>query len=180
MPDTASKRSRHVPATLEAVSAQEQIARVETTVQQLVSEIEKLPAQVLYRAPEPGEWPVMSTLAHLAELLPYWAHEAADVAGSPGAHFGRSLDDPRRVGAIEQHGHDSIQAIVPRIRQALAECVQTLRAIPPDKWQAEGQHPTRGAMSVEQVVESFVCKHAAEHASQIHETLKAIQSSQVP
>jgi uncharacterized damage-inducible protein DinB len=162
------------------VSAQEQIARVETTVQQLLSDIEKLPAQVLYREPKPGEWPVMSTLAHLAELLPYWAHEAAEVAESPGKQFGRSLDDPRRVGAIEQHGHDSTQTIVPRIREALADCVHTLRAIRPEDWQAVGQHPTRGGMSVEQIVESFVCKHAAEHASQIQETLKAIQSSQVP
>jgi DinB family protein len=162
------------------VSAQEQIGRVETTVQQLVGEIEKLPSEVLYREPEPGEWPVMSTLAHLAELLPYWAHEAAELAASPGKHFGRSLDDPRRVGPIEQHRRDSIEAIVPRIREGLAECVQTLRAIRPEDWQVVGQHATRGPMSVEQVVESFVCKHASEHASQIQETLKAIQSSQVP
>jgi uncharacterized damage-inducible protein DinB len=142
------------------VTAEEQIARVETTVQELLSEIEKLPAETIYREPEPGEWPVMSTLAHLAELLPYWATEAAELAASPGKQFGRSLDDPRRVGPIQQHGRDSIEAIVPLIRQSLAQCVQTLRSIPADAWQVVGQHPSRGAMNVEQIVEAFVCSHA--------------------
>jgi uncharacterized damage-inducible protein DinB len=162
------------------VTAQEQISRIQATVQQLLGEIERLPAEVLYREPTPGEWPVMSTLAHLAELLPYWAHQAAEVAASPGRPFGRTHDDPGRLGAIEQHGHDAMDAIVPRMRQALAECLDTLRAIPEAGWQAVGHHPTRGPMSVEQLVQTFLASHAREHAAQIQETLRALQSSQVP
>jgi uncharacterized damage-inducible protein DinB len=159
------------------------IAPLEPTVHDLLGEIEKLPADVLYREPVPGEWPVMSTLAHLAELLPFWAHEATDLACSPGKEFGRTHDDPRRLGAIEQHGHDSIADILPRIRAGLAECEEALRAIPSDAWDIVGQHSTRGAMSVRQLVQAFVVNHAAEHAAQIRatlETLRAAQSSQVP
>ena len=156
---------------------------LDRTVHDLLGEIEALPADVLYREPVPGEWPVMSTLAHLAELLPYWAHEAADLARSPGKDFGRTHDDPRRLGAIAQHGHDSIADIVSRIREGLAECEVTLRAIPSDGWDVVGQSSTRGVMSVRQLVQAFVVNHAAEHAAQIHatlETLRAAQSSQVP
>jgi uncharacterized damage-inducible protein DinB len=165
------------------VTVDDLIAPIERTVNDLLAEIEQLPADILYREPAPGEWPVMSTLAHLAELLPHWAHEGADVARAPGKAFGRSLDDPRRVGAIAQHGHDSIADILPRIRTGLAECESTLRTIPSDAWQVVGQHPARGAMSVEQLVQAFVCNHAAEHAAQIRatlQTLRAAQSSQVP
>jgi uncharacterized damage-inducible protein DinB len=162
------------------VTAEEHIARVEATIHQLIGEIEKLPAEVIYREPEPGEWPVMSTLAHVAEILPYWSHEAADVARSPGKEFGRSLDDPRRVGPIERHGHDSVQTIVQLIRQALTECVQTLREIPADAWHVTGQHPSRGPMTPDQIVDTFVVRHAEEHAGQIQRTLKTLQSSQVP
>src|SRR5262249_45806082 len=90
----------------QSVTGSEFGAILERTVHDLLGEIEALPADVLYREPVPGEWPVMSTLAHLAELLPYWAHEAADLARSPGKDFGRTHDDPRRLGAIAQHGHD--------------------------------------------------------------------------
>ena len=159
------------------------ILPLERTVNDLLAEIERLPSDVLYREPTAGEWPVMSILAHLAELLPFWAHEAADLASAPGKAVGRALDDSRRVEPIEQHQHDSIAEIVPRIRAGLAECEATLRTIPSDAWQVVGQHATRGPMSVEQLVQAFVANHAVEHAKQIRETLQTLgagQSSQVP
>ncbi len=160
------------------VIAEDKAGRVAHTVEQLLSEIERLPAEVLYREPAPGEWPVMSTLAHFAELLPYWAHEAADLARSPGKSVGRTHDDPRRLGAIEQHGRDNLQDVVPSIRRGLAESLTTLRSIPSDAWAVVGQHPTRGTISVEQLVDAFLINHAQEHANQIHATLAALQSRQ--
>ena len=169
----ASGRSKR-PATLIGVTPEERTQRLEASVQRLLQEIERLPADVLYREPCPGEWPVMSTLAHVSELLPYWAHQAERIARSPGVAFGRTHDDPERVGAIDQHGHDSIGAIVPRIRASLADCLGTLRSLPPEAWATNGQHPSRGAMSVEQVVDRFLVDHIEEHAAQISATLSAV------
>jgi uncharacterized damage-inducible protein DinB len=146
-------------------------------VNRLLEDIQRLPADVLYRAPEPGEWPVMSTLAHLAELLPYWAHQAENIARDPGAPFGRLHDDPQRIGAVEQHGRDSLDAVVPRIRASLDECVRALRALPAEAWAAAGMHPNRGSMTVEQLVDSFLVKHAEEHASQTQATLQALSAA---
>jgi hypothetical protein len=123
------------------VTPEERIQRLERSVNELIGDIERLPAEVLYRAPSPGEWPVMSTLAHLAELLPYWAHQADGIASQPGKPFGRTHDDPDRIGALEQHGHDSLDVAVNRIRASLAECVSVLRALPAEAWTMAGQHP---------------------------------------
>jgi uncharacterized damage-inducible protein DinB len=159
------------------VTSEEHLARLDRIVQELVAMIERLPAQVVYQEPKAGEWPVMSTLAHLSELMPYWAHEAERVVRSPGKAFGRTHDDPGRIGAISQHGHESIDAIVPQLRDSLKECVTTLRAIPANAWATEGQHATRGAMSVESIVTTFIVAHAEEHAAQITATLEALQAS---
>jgi uncharacterized damage-inducible protein DinB len=159
------------------MTANDYSARVERTVEQLLGEIERLPDDVLYREPRPGEWPVMSTLAHLAELLPYWAHEAADLAASPGKAVGRTHEDPRRVGAIEQHGHDSLAAIVPSIRAALADCLATLRGIPDDGWSAVGQHVRGMPITPDELVQRFVVNHAEEHAAQIHTTLETLRAT---
>jgi uncharacterized damage-inducible protein DinB len=156
------------------VSVEERIQRLEMSVQRLLEHIEGLPADVLYGEPGPGEWPVMSTLAHLAELLPYWAHEAERIARTPGTAVGRSHDDPDRVGAVQQHGRDSLEAIVPRIRASLDEAVTALRALPADAWASAGQHPTRGPMTVEQLVDAFLLKHAEDHAAQIQATLQVV------
>src|ERR1043166_663479 len=93
-----SKRSRLFRLHSSRMTAEGHIASVENTVQQLLSEIERLPDDVLYREPAPGEWPVMSTLAHLAELLPFWAHQALGVAEAPEKPFGRTHSDPERLG----------------------------------------------------------------------------------
>jgi hypothetical protein len=160
------------------VSAEELVTRVERTVDQLLGEVERLPSSVLYREPAPGEWPVMSALAHVAELLPFWAHEGATLAASPGERVGRALDDPRRVGPIEQHGHDSLDAMVPRVRVGLAECVATLRSIPPEGWQVRGSHPRHPSISVYELIETYVCNHAAEHANQIQATLRTLETAE--
>jgi DinB superfamily len=159
------------------VSAEELITRVERTIEDLLVDIERLPADVLYREPTPGEWPVMSTLAHLAELLPFWAHQGAAIAASPGKDVGRAVDDPRRVGPIEEHEHDSLEAMIPRVRAGLVECVATLRAIPSEGWQARGVHPRHPSISVDELIETYVCNHAAEHARQIRATLQTLQTA---
>jgi DinB superfamily len=159
------------------VTAQDLVTRIERTVDDLLNEIERLPAELLYREPTPGEWPIMSTLAHLAELLPFWAREGAQIAATPGKQVGRAQDDPRRVEPIEAHGHDSLDAMIPRVRAGLAECVATLRGIPPDAWEVTGVHPRHPSISVYKLVETYVCNHAAEHTRQIRATLQALQSS---
>jgi hypothetical protein len=157
--------------------AEELVTRIEDTVDHLLAEIEQLPASVLYRAPEPGEWPVMSTLAHVAELLPFWAHQAAELAASPGKRVGRALDDPRRVDPIEQHGHDALDAMVARVRAGLTECLATLRAIPADGWQTRGSHPRHPSITVYELIERYACNHTAEHASQVQRTLRALEAA---
>jgi hypothetical protein len=159
------------------MTAEDYIAPVERTVEQLLIEIEQLPGDVLYREPMPGEWPVMSTLAHLAELLPYWAHEAADLARSPGSPVGRTHDDPRRLGAIEQHGSDSLADMLPRIRAGLNECTATLRGIPDDGWNAVGEHIRRGPITASELLTTFLVGHAEEHAAQIRATLETLRTA---
>jgi uncharacterized damage-inducible protein DinB len=156
------------------VIPEERIQRLDRSVNQLIQEIERLPADVLYRPPSEGEWPVMSTLAHLAELLPYWAHQATGVAARPGEPFGRTLDDPDRVGAVAEHGQDSLDTAVSRIRSSLQECLRLLRALPSEAWSRTGQHATRGPMTVEQLVDAFLVDHAEEHAVQVQASVKSL------
>jgi len=160
-----------------SAEVEDKIQRLQKTVDGLLGEIERLPAEVLYREPTAGEWPVMSTLAHLAELMPYWAHQAEQIARDSSRPFGRTHEDTDRLGAIEQHGHDSLDAMVPLVRAALTECVATLRALPENALSAVGHSLNRGEMTVEQLVDRFICHHATEHAEQIRATLQTLQTA---
>ena len=166
-----------VPATLCRMTAEERIERLERSVQHLLAEIERLPADVLYQAPQPGEWPVVSTLAHVAEILPYWSRQAELVATSPEAKFGRTHEDPDRIAAVEQHGRDTLESVASRIRAGLQECLATLRRIPANAWSTVGHSPSRGEMTVEDIVERFLCHHVEEHAAQVRATLSALRAT---
>jgi uncharacterized damage-inducible protein DinB len=159
------------------VTVTDRISRIETSVQQLVDTVEALPEQVLYAEPEPSEWPVMSILAHVVELMPYWAHQALEVSRRPADSqpFGRTHDDADRIGAVQQHGHDSLDSMLPRIRSGCAEAVDTLRQIPPEGWARTARHANRGDMSVEQIVDQFLVSHVEEHLTQARAAISALQ-----
>jgi uncharacterized damage-inducible protein DinB len=155
------------------VNLDERVERIERGVATLLSRREGVPAAALYQAPAAGEWPVMSTLAHVAEMLPYWAHQAERIAQAPGEPFGRLHDDPGRLGAIEQHGHDAAEVVRDGLQASLAEAVQTLRALPETALTSSGEHPRRGPMQVHELIDAFMVEHVEEHVQQIDAALRA-------
>lgn len=156
------------------MTVEDRIARLERDVARLIEDVRSLPDEVLYREPSDGEWSIMSNLAHVAEMLPYWAHQAEAIAGSPGARFGRTHDDPLRIGAIEAHSNDVLEQILAQIGQARDECVRVLRALPADAWLKAGEHPNRGSMTVEQTVDAFISRHLSEHVKQVEAARDAV------
>jgi uncharacterized damage-inducible protein DinB len=159
------------------VTVTDRISRIETSVQQLIDSAEALPSQVLYAEPEPSEWPVMSILAHVVELMPYWARQALEVSGrsADSQPFGRTHDDPDRIGAVQQHARDSLDSMLPRVRSACSEAVELLRQIPPERWTRTARHANRGDMTVEQIVDQFLVTHVEEHLAQARAAIAALQ-----
>ncbi len=152
--------------------------RIARAVETLDGLLEGLPSEALYREPAAGEWPVMSTLAHVVEMLPYWAEQCPAIVRSPGAPFGRTHDDPGRLGAIAAHANDPVETARRSIRASADSAIVTLRAIPREQWSLSGEHPRRGAMSIEQVVDDFVTGHLESHVQQVREALQVRDARQ--
>jgi uncharacterized damage-inducible protein DinB len=164
------------------VNLDDRIVRLERGVDALLHRLTGLPSEALYQSPKEGEWPVMSNLAHVVEMLPYWAHQAEHIARHPGSAFGRTVDDPGRRDGIEQHAHDAVDVIGPALRAAVDETLRTLRAIPGSGWDLSGVHPVRGPMTATQVLDALMVNHVEEHVAQIDAALSALgySPSQVP
>ncbi len=151
----------------------ELLARLDSSVGSLVERVQKVPEHGLYVAPGQDDWSLMQVMAHMAELLPYWAKQAKAVAERPenGQPFGRTHDDPDRIAAVDVHGRDPLPAVLPRVREGLEFAKATVRDISPQGWMRTAQHPRRGDMTVQQIVEQFLVDHAEEHAKQAEEIL---------
>jgi threonine dehydratase len=123
--------------------------------------------------PDPGaeeRWEAGQVWAHLAEFPAYWLQQVRDVLdryrGDP-VPFGRTKADAGRIEAIERERHADPAELLRRVRRDLAEVRGALESLPADAWEARGEHPTLGAMTLPQIVERFVVGHLEEHADQL-------------
>ena len=158
------------------MTPEERIERLQRGVADLLGAVRNLPDEALYREPTDGEWSIMQNLAHVAEMLPYWAHQAEAIDRAPGQPFGRTHDDPVRIGEIDAHANDVLELTLTRIQAAADECIAVLRGLPMEAWAKSGIHPSRGEMTVEQMIDAFVVGHVTAHARQIADALDAVRA----
>jgi hypothetical protein len=164
----------------DAASVEQRTQRLQAAVEGVLRRVEGLGEAQLYRRPGDGEWTVMENLAHLAELMPYWSQQAREVAARAENNqpFGRTHEDPDRIGAVDRHANDRLDQVLPRIREGLTEAAATMRALPAEGWSKTARHQNRGEMTVTDILDQFLISHAEDHAEQIDEALRAVMSDE--
>lgn len=122
---------------------------------------------------EPGgeQWEWGQVWAHLAEFPDYWMDRIgevldADPAGDP-RPFGRTKEDPHRVGAIERDRSTPPPELMGALREQLVRLGALLGGMAPEDWARPVQHPTLGTMEMPRVFETFLVGHLEDHAAQL-------------
>ena len=139
---------------------------------------EPMPGEITDADPESGErWDRGQVWAHLSEFIPYWIDQARPVlrgqaSGEP-VPFGRTKSDPERIGAIERNRREAVFVLWADTSAGIAELRGFLTSMEPDQWDVLGLHPTRGAMTVNELVERYLIGHLEEHADQLEAMTKA-------
>ena len=87
------------------VDRESRIARLEAVVPSIIQRAEALNHTELYWQASEDDWSVMKLLAHVAEILPYWARQAKSVSlrAVNDQPYGRTAEDPDRIAAVEMH-----------------------------------------------------------------------------
>ncbi len=115
-------------------------------------------------------WEAAQVWGHMAEFVGYWQAQMesviADYVGEP-VPFGRTKVDIDRIAAVERGRHEPVHEMVGRTAASLAGLRRSIAALGPAEWQAVGLHPTRGPMTIEQMVDHFVVSHLDEHLDQL-------------
>ncbi len=133
---------------------------------------EPVPGEITEADPESGErWDRGQVWAHLSEFIPYWIQQAKPVLrGQPSGEpvpFGRTKSDPERIGAIERNRREAVFVLWADTSAGIAELRGFLANIAPEQWEIRGLHPTRGAMTVDALVNQYLVGHLEEHADQL-------------
>lgn len=149
------------------------MARLAVAEGRLAAFAESPPPGLTDPDPATGEqWDAGQAWAHVAEFVPYWQREVHRVvtgagAGADPVPFGRTSEDPGRVGAIEAGRHQPPAEQMAQLANALTRLRTYLIGLSATQWSARGVHSRLGEMTVAQIVERFVAGHLEEHAEQL-------------
>jgi hypothetical protein len=123
-----------------------------------------------------ASWGPREVLAHVEEMLPFWLGEMERIidADGPGPiPFGRTADDPVRIGILVRDRTLPLQVLFGRIDAGLRAWETRLPTVSDADAAKVGLHPRLGEMPASGILERFVVGHAEDHVTQLREILAA-------
>src|SRR6266568_1250094 len=165
-----------IPANPKIEAIRENVRNSDTELLQLIDgPLTSIDASKLYQSPAENEWTIMQNLAHIVEFMPYWAGEIEKLMTTPGANFGRTIQDERRLRAISEHGLDSLEQIKAALPGSYARLEQVLSKLKDSDLALTGLHPRYGEKSLDSCIEDFVTGHLRGHVEQIKVAMAAVE-----
>jgi hypothetical protein len=116
-----------------------------------------------------ASWGPPETLAHVAEMLPFWLGEIERVVDGHDepVPFGRVATDQIRLLVLERDRSLPPRELFARIADSTARFARRLPQLAPDEATRRGLHQRLGEMTVEGIADRFVVGHLEEHAEQL-------------
>jgi len=164
-----------VTASPEANFSEAQARRLESVYAQLMTLLQRPDvARRLRTAPGNDEWSALQVLGHMVEMIPYWlGHCRTLIAAHEPPHFGRTLDAPERLAAVEPDTLKQPEALVSLLEAEIQAAAKTLRQLTPAERRKTGIHVKRGKMTVDEILEQLIVAHAEDHLVQVRKALPA-------
>jgi hypothetical protein len=106
-------------------------------------------------------------------MLPFWLGEIERViagADEP-VPFGRVATDQLRIGVIERDRSLPPRELFDRVASDVARYRRRLGELDDAAVGKRGLHPTRGELTIADILERFATSHLEEHVEQLRETL---------
>jgi hypothetical protein len=134
------------------------------------------PLADVYGVEPEASWGPPELLAHVEEYLRYWMGEIERVLDGDGlapVPFGRVASDTVRLGVIGRDRSLPPRELFARIEADTARVAGRLGELGEADASRVGLHPTRGEMTVREMLEPFLVAHTEGHLSQLREILAA-------
>jgi fumarylpyruvate hydrolase len=151
------------------------------TGDEILTEVERLPPELIHWVPAQGVWTVMDNLCHIREFVPFWTGEALRIVQRPSERWGRDHTDTARLAAVTNTTACALGDVVADIREAVRQAADTLRALTDDKLaiEAASKNPRWGTKPASFVVEDLLVHHMAKHQGQIRRNMAQFKDARV-
>ena len=159
-----------------ASAAADQLAR---TTDEILAEVQQLPAEVLHWVPAEGVWTVMDNLCHIREFVPFWTGETLRIVHRPSEPWGRDHTDTARLAAVTNTAAYRLDQVVADIHAAVGRSAEVLRVLSDEQLavEAASKNPRWGVKPASFVIDDLLVHHVAKHQGQIRRNVAQFNDS---
>ena len=93
--------------------------RLTRTTEEILAEVQQLPAELIHWVPADGVWTVMDNLCHIREFVPFWTGETLRIVRAAPRPWGRDHTDTARLAAVTNTAAHRLDDVVADIREAV-------------------------------------------------------------
>jgi uncharacterized damage-inducible protein DinB len=153
--------------------------RLTKTTDEILAEVERLPAELIHWVPGDGVWTVMDNLCHIREFVPFWTGQALRIVRHSAEPWGRDHTDTARLAAVTNTAANRLEAVVADIREGVRRSAETLRTLSDEDLavEATSRNPRWGKKPASFVVEDLLVHHVEKHQGQIRRNVAQFRDS---
>lgn len=152
-------------------------ARLQAAAEEMLTEVHRLPAELLTWQPAPDVWSVMDILCHVEEFVPYWTRQATAAIQHPDVAWGRDHTDKDRLAAVTGTATRALADVERNIRASVLESADVLRRMSDASLdiEAPSRNPRLGVKPASFIVDHLLVQHVEKHIGQIRRNVSQYQ-----
>ena len=149
---------------------------LEEALSRTLESVKGISEEDAHETPAEGEWSVCEVLAHISEIQDFWSEKAIVITTSDDPNITRTeVENDIRSAAVRGHSGDSVRDLLEMVRRANQNTIEKLLAISFPDLDRPGHRGEDNPITPRGVFE-YLSDHISEHARQILETRKVIES----
>lgn len=142
--------------------------RLRRTPDDLAAAIASRPAPLLHRRPTETAWAATEVICHLRDVEEAWLGRIRAVLANDQPAF--QAIDPDRWARARQYLRNNAAEALDAFREWRAETLALLGSLAPAQWERVGLHPTRGRLTLRELV-GVIAWHDDNHLAQLQRAL---------
>ena len=146
----------------------EQLARMERTVNDYAAVVKNVSDAQLTKRPDPKNWSAKEVVCHVRDIEESFMMRFLSIMAMDDPKF--LPVEPDRWAVERQYQRNDVREALAALRTRREETLRFLRGLKPEQWERGGIHATRGRMTLKDFVE-LMAWHDDNHLDQLKRAL---------
>ncbi|RLL46892.1 DinB family protein [Oceanobacillus piezotolerans] len=150
------------------------------SLDKIVTTVQDLSEETIRWKPAEDEWSILQILNHVNEATLYWLSELETILEQPGSEWGRGLQNPDRLEAVESPDELDVNAVIAKVKELKPVVTERLSKVDDERLTEENPHRNFakfGNKPVSFLIEHFLVEHVEGHYNQIQRNLSKLSNN---